>query len=222
MEGFALVKIKYKCILRLDKRGDSLMLEPDILPAHSFCHYCGQEMEESVFWNPEECPNCGNTVGETKPIVLASLIAPNYFVTNGKIGVYAIKKTEDDIGVTLQLPTKWVDRHGDWQNNALRAAHLYNINCCDPRESGCYPDHVLTGHRTDYRTGDSAIVIVGAVEKLFSVEQYNGWTDPSSGHKYQRLVLFPDDEHQLSWPVHRVALAKYWETRGLEHQVVID
>ncbi len=98
-----------------------------------------------------------------------------------------------------------------WQSAACReAAEEIQIICRHENFAAETPEHVLTGNSSNRKQ----VIVVGAVSAVYKVGTF-----VPSHEVLERDVIFPDDEKRLCFPIHREALALYWSSKGVAHNI---
>jgi len=102
-----------------------------------------------------------------------------------------------------------------WEYGACREAYEEINVVCKPH----HVKHVLT--ESSYRTlpnGEEDVgaqnLIIGSVMGAFLINEFTPDKEAA-----ERVVLFPDDEEQLCFSIHRKALAMHWDSLDVEHNV---
>jgi len=185
----------------------------------SFCHYCSHTMKTAVL-TPDgyKCGNCGNTTW-MNAVPVAVLIAPCGNHESGrKHGVFTVRRGIPPFVGQLALPGGFITHTDEvqetWQAAACREA-------CEEIQIYCRngtlmetPEHVLTeSSYSERRTGDR-VLIFGSVKGVFLIGTFQ-----QTKEAQERVILFPDDEEQLCFSIHRKALAMHWDSLGVKHNV---
>ncbi len=179
---------------------------------YGFCHYCGQSLADAHS-NAEglKCAHCGN-ITFMNSVAVAVLIAPCGIHESGRThGVFIQKRgIAPNIG-EWALVSGYVMKGETWEAAACReAAEEIQIVCRYKDVDDECPKHILT----DNSSTRTQVIVVGYVEGVYHIAPFVPSTEV-----LERDVLFPDDTRQLCWPIHRKALALYWEKLGVPHNV---
>ncbi len=98
-----------------------------------------------------------------------------------------------------------------WQSAACREAEEeIQVVCRHENFEAEVPKHVLTGNSSNRKQ----VIVVGAVSAVYKVGTF-----VPSHEVLERDVIFPDDEKRLCFPIHREALALYWSSKGVAHNI---
>ncbi|MFT5849554.1 MAG: ADP-ribose pyrophosphatase YjhB (NUDIX family) [Patiriisocius sp.] len=100
--------------------------------------------------------------------------------------------------------------HETWQQGGTRETEEEIQVHCDPDAV----EHVLTESSYSERAVGDRNLIFGKVPRALTVEDF-----VPSQESIERVVLYPDDQEQLCFSIHRKALAMYWDSLGVTHNV---
>ncbi len=180
------------------------------LPWYGFCHYCGHTMQ-SALRHAEglHCQSC-NHVTFFNSVAVAVLIAPCADHTNGREhGVFIQKRGINPRG-EWALISGYVMQGETWEAAACREAYEeVQIVCRHEEVEAERPQLLLVANSSTLRQ----VIIVGTVQSVFRVKEF-----VPTDEVLERDVLFPDDDIQLCFPIHRQALSLYWEALGVPHK----
>jgi 8-oxo-dGTP pyrophosphatase MutT (NUDIX family) len=157
------------------------------------------------------CPTCSH-VTFLNSVAVAVLIAPCGAHESGKThGVFIQKRGIEPARGEWALPSGYVMAGETWEAAACREAfEEINIVCRHEYSSLETPQHLLTENSSTKKQ----VVMVGFVGGVFHIGEFTPHTEVM-----ERDIIFPDDDRQLCFPIHRRALAMYWEQRGIQHSV---
>ena len=181
---------------------------------HTHCHFCGKSLEEAIaFDGGLKCSLCKNT-NWVNPTPVAVLIAHcGYSEYRDQHAVFAVRRGIEPFKGQLALPSGFIVSGESWQEAAVREANEeIGLHCRVNSPLEC-PEHVLTESTPDKKI----VLIVGHVQGVFYIE------DPFVPNReaLERVILTPDVSEQLCFPIHRKALAMYWDERGVKHNIVV-
>lgn len=177
---------------------------------YSFCHYCGEEMS-SATETPDgpQCINCGQTTW-MNVVGVSVLIAPYRDPESSKQGVFIQKRGIQPALGEWALPSGYIMKGESWEAAACREANEEIGLVCRHTVPFEKPKHLLTENSSE----NTMVIIVGFVEGIFQIKPFVPHPEV-----LERGILFPDDERQLCFPIHRQALAMYWDKLGIKHSV---
>ena len=184
------------------------------LPWYSFCHYCGHSMAGATTTDEgPRCPNCGN-VTFLNSVAVSVLIAPCGVHESGRDhGVFIQKRGIEPARGEWALPSGYVMAGETWETAACREANEeINIVCRHEQAAEEKPKMLLLANSSTRKQ----VIIVGVVKQVFRVGEF-----APNEEVLERAVLFPSDDQQLCFPIHRQALAMYWENLGVTHNVEV-
>lgn len=179
---------------------------------YRFCYYCGNSTNTASRTSDGiKCSHCNQTMW-LNSVAVAVLIIPHFFVTNQKLGVYIQKRGIEPAYGEWALPSGYVMQGESWEAAACREAAEEIDVICRHDVAGERPTHLLT----ESGSQNDKVVVVGVAGGAFHIGEFS-----PNEEVLARSVIFPDDERQLCWPIHRKALAMFWELRGLSHNVCV-
>lgn len=158
------------------------------------------------------CQHC-NHVTFFNSVAVAVLIAPYVDHVSGREnGVFIQKRGIDPVG-EWALISGYVMQGETWQAAACReACEEIQIVCRHEDVEAERPKLLLVENSSTRKQ----IIIVSTVQAVYRVEDF-----VPTDEVLERDVLFPDDERQLCFPIHRKALAMYWEALGVPHKQIV-
>lgn len=151
------------------------------------------------------------------PSVPVLIVPCTNHVSGREHGVYTVRRGIPPFEGRLALPGGFHMHYRPviqetWQEAGCREVHEEIQVICNAE------DVSLLDAQSSYNADRSIVgdrnLIIGYVSAAVQVEPFEQ-TSEAEG----RVVLFPDDEAQLCFPIHRKALAMYWDQKGVAHNV---
>ena len=177
---------------------------------NSFCHSCGKSLEQVTVISPVEkhCINCG-AIHYRNSLPVAVLIAPS--INNC---VWVVRRGIPPFIGQIALPGGFKMADEIWQAAAARETYEEAQLVCKLHGEITEHDidHVLTKSSDD----GSRDLIVGSIEELDGIQPFEPNTEVT-----ERVRLHPLSDEQLCFPIHRQALAMYWDAREVKHNVMV-
>ena len=181
---------------------------------YSHCQFCGGAMNTSARTEDggHRCINCKNVTYQN-PIPVAVLIVPCGQL-EPKGSVFAVRRGIEPFKGELALPGGFIMKGESWEKAACRETNEELGVVCRGNSPGLErPEQVLTKSNNE----GTQILIVGATIGAFHVK------DPfvPTEEAMERVIYTPEHDEQLCFPIHREALAKYWDNLEIKHKLQV-